>query len=1170
MSESPIPSTLQPNDILFASARASVHFTLRCLEPAPTGLRARSSFVTPAGEAMHWHDFGDLEGPGWAANAVGGAHLLYKWGRFVDDAGIRQQGIDLLRHVLADGFVDAETGFIWPYYDLAKQCFCLNYDHGDEWLCPGSLAKIGVQMLDFADDLIEEAPAVAQAAVTAAVKLGAWLHAHTPLLPNGWVPRRITPAGEPFPFTPHGHPDPIYDHSADGIFLLQLWAELLRRGLEDYRAEAAGLADAFVNAGGFWGSINHDTYDDHESVAYSCAARILARAADVLERPECYEFARAVVLPELERFRMAEDRNGVPTKGLLWMEATWDTAYLWENAEAAWAWLEAWADTGDEGYRSRGLEVLTAISEHHSGPLGFLTEGVDWNNHVTRRHHVDGVLYGDINYTEPLLNHLHFLGPTLYYFEQTGYTPPQMDDATAIGLVQRAARAARPPVPGSDGAGYFVRLYHPAFATDARVEEALRFCAAIKADGVLLFESSYDMDPRLLTLDQLAARFARLKQIVPRFREIVREVHINVMITIGHVDSGSARPERFAFQFQVNEHGETSRSTACPLNSAFLAYASEIYRMAAACGADVVWVDDDVRFVLHDVPGMTCFCSDHLAALAQKTGRAWTRDELVAALRQDVGASAHTDLSGTTAMDLTVTGSVADGPAVRRAWFDVQEDAMLGLARTVETAVHGVAPQARIGLMTIGTAYHSAEGRRTDRLLRTLAGGARPGGTRPLIRPGSGYYSDWTPAGVLDKSEDGARQMGYLGADVQGCAEVENHPYTAFGKSATILSLELALDVLAGMPSLSLNVLSSMGGTGPLEPEGSGMARLLAQQRPFLDALAQECAGRLRRGIGILDSEDYARQAPLRGKPLMSWIEPRPWEQMLARTGLPIGRPDVSPHWLAGDAVRGLSNYDIVQVLSDGAVLDPLAAQALIDMGWGGRLGIRAVRPVGDGVNELLVAAQPVAALPVAALPVAALPGAGRDRAGEILPTFNHVPREQLYTYDFEPAGAQVLSRWLNTDGEDRGPACVALQRPTVNPRVNSPFRVGLLPYTLVTPAPGLLNIAHRAQWAGLIEWASGRPLPCRVIESVNLYPLAFERPDDASWLIAIANLSADDAPDAELDIKGLGPGARWQVETLTADGQWQPAAAPHGERLNVNAGAFSLAAYRLRRPVRP
>ncbi len=41
----------------------------------------------------------------------------------------------------------------------------------------------------------------------AATHLAAWLFAHTPLLPNGWAPRRIIPDGQPFPFTSHEKPD---------------------------------------------------------------------------------------------------------------------------------------------------------------------------------------------------------------------------------------------------------------------------------------------------------------------------------------------------------------------------------------------------------------------------------------------------------------------------------------------------------------------------------------------------------------------------------------------------------------------------------------------------------------------------------------------------------------------------------------------------------------------------------------------------------------------------------------------------------------------------------------------------------------------------------------------------------------------------------------------------
>ena len=74
----------------------------------------------------------------------------------------------------------------------------------------------------------------------AATRLAAWLFAHTPLLPSGWVPRRITLGGEAFPLTPHGQPDPIFDHSADGLFLLELAVALTAAGLADYSRSGRG------------------------------------------------------------------------------------------------------------------------------------------------------------------------------------------------------------------------------------------------------------------------------------------------------------------------------------------------------------------------------------------------------------------------------------------------------------------------------------------------------------------------------------------------------------------------------------------------------------------------------------------------------------------------------------------------------------------------------------------------------------------------------------------------------------------------------------------------------------------------------------------------------------------------------------------------------------------
>ncbi|HIE50779.1 MAG TPA: hypothetical protein EYP85_03390 [Armatimonadetes bacterium] len=402
-----------PEYTIFDSMRDSVRFTReRTLTTYRGHICSRSSFVDPEGRVMGWHDFGHLEGPGWAANAVGGAYELLRFARFTADAALEQTALSVLDHVLEDGFV-REDGFIIGYRDTQRDELCLNFKHNSDWFCPGSMAKIAGQMLLCAD--LDEARRSRLHAV--ATGCAAWLAEHVLPAPNGWFPRRCTPEGHPYPRRAEGGEDPCFAVSGDGLLVLLLWTELTRRGLADYTVSLSERARRFVEAGGYFGSLNHDTYDLRENVSYAVAFRVLHRAARLLEDASLRRFAYEVALAGLDRFKMAEDRNGVATRGLLWMEESWDTAYLWENAEAALAYLEAFADTEEERYLRDALTILRASAKHHHGPYGFLTEGVDWNNHVGAQHHLDGAEFGDLQYTEPFLNNQHIVEPTLFYLE---------------------------------------------------------------------------------------------------------------------------------------------------------------------------------------------------------------------------------------------------------------------------------------------------------------------------------------------------------------------------------------------------------------------------------------------------------------------------------------------------------------------------------------------------------------------------------------------------------------------------------------------------------------------------------------------------------------------------------------------------------------------------------
>jgi hypothetical protein len=420
-----------PRYTIVDSVVDSLRFTVdRTLARCEKGhLASISSFVDPEANVMGWHDFGYLEGPGWAANAVGGAYELYAFGGFLGKKEWQDKALLVLDHVLGCGFIDETTGFITSYRltpeGLAatkrSDPFCCNYKHNSDWICPGSMAKVAYQLLIFGDELGDPARTPRMRAV--AVRCGEWLRDKVPPVENGWFPRRVTPKGELYRKSPDGGNDPFWQTSADGLFIVQLWTALTARGLADYKVLIGKKADVFLAQGGIFGSINHDTYDAHENVAYAVAFRVLREVARTLSRPEVAEFARAKCLAGLEQFKMRDDRNGVATKGMLYMEKTWPTSYLWENAEAALAHFECAFDlrASDPAKSAAlvrdGLTILRAAAKHHHGTHGFLTEGVDWSNHVSEKHHIDGAFYGDIKYTEPFLNNQHIAEPTLFYLK---------------------------------------------------------------------------------------------------------------------------------------------------------------------------------------------------------------------------------------------------------------------------------------------------------------------------------------------------------------------------------------------------------------------------------------------------------------------------------------------------------------------------------------------------------------------------------------------------------------------------------------------------------------------------------------------------------------------------------------------------------------------------------
>lgn len=428
-----------PDYTIVQSALDSARFALAVCEPAADGgLVCCSVDALPDGSLVRFR--GRLvEGVGYCADSVFAAHRLIRFGRLLGRKDIEQGGQRLAQHVLAAGFFDHPDLPVLLYRDTESGEWLHNLEGRPDYLELGHIARVAYELLGLSDVIDGEGRR--NRLVGIALRTAEWV-AGTSRCANGWYPRRCRPDGRVYRLAPDAYsqavlphdfpPDPVYDRSGCGSLVVQLLAEVTRRGLGDYRSELRRAAGVFVGEGGLFGSTNTDTEDTEENVSYALGYLAFVAAADALDDDALRQFARERCLGGLERFEMTEDVNGLATKGLLWMARSWNSACMWEMAMAAQAYLVACGRSRERRLAAKALTILRGMAKHHHGPLGFLTEAVDWDGHSVKTRHLDGARYSDIQTTHPFLNNLHLLEPTVTYLERFAHRLPGRDGGAGL------------------------------------------------------------------------------------------------------------------------------------------------------------------------------------------------------------------------------------------------------------------------------------------------------------------------------------------------------------------------------------------------------------------------------------------------------------------------------------------------------------------------------------------------------------------------------------------------------------------------------------------------------------------------------------------------------------------------------------------------------------------
>lgn len=414
-----------PDYTVVDSALDSVRFLRRVSRRDGDGhLYCPSVDADPDGQLVRYR--GRLmEGTGYCTDSLFGARMLVRAGRGFQRPELEAMGFSFLDHVLAAGFFDDPVVPVVLHCDVESGDFLHNLEARPEYVEFGHVARVAYQLLELSR--IDPDQQRAARCRDVAARTARWVMA-ADRCDNGWYPRRTTPDGHPYPFAPDSFgpvdmpstalDDPIADRSGAGVLALQLLAAVTWVGVVDAADALRRDVDAFVAAGGHFGSTNTDTEDLHENVSYALAFQALVAVADVLDDAAVRDFAYRRCLEPLRDFELVCDLNGVATKGLLYMERSWNAACTWEMAEASTAYLIAYGERAQREHLVKALTILRGMAQHHHGPHGFLTEAVDWDGHSTKSRHFPAERYGDIATTHPFLNNLHVLQPTVLLVER--------------------------------------------------------------------------------------------------------------------------------------------------------------------------------------------------------------------------------------------------------------------------------------------------------------------------------------------------------------------------------------------------------------------------------------------------------------------------------------------------------------------------------------------------------------------------------------------------------------------------------------------------------------------------------------------------------------------------------------------------------------------------------
>lgn len=570
---------------------------------------------------------------------------------------------------------------------------------------------------------------------------------------------------------------------------------------------------------------------------------------------------------------------------------------------------------------------------------------------------------------------------------------------------------------------------------------------------------------------------------------------INPWITLCHSDRGrDSRKHLPGLRTMVGHDGAECKTCACPLSEVWRENTACVWRLYAETKPHVIWVEDDIRTFNHQPVKFGCFCPEHMKRFSKRIGRKVTREELVAAILRS--GKPH---------------------PWRRKFLDVQAEIMIDTVGFLARTVHSVSPETCMGLMSSGPHTHALEGRRWKEFAEALADG------RPLYsRPPLGSYSETSLRGLYYSQHSIKLTRDRLPAGTIAVTEVENVPFTQYSKSHLFTFLQMAVSSAYGARGATMNLYDHCGTPMALD---AGMGRMLAEKKPFLNALAKRCGtDGAYRGVRLLFDEkaSYHKRLPKGAEYAALRGNGTEWMGALEEHGIPTTYDSSSVTAVSGQVLRGIPDGEIRELLSGGLLLDAVAAGVLVERGFAREIGLKnisAPRNIDEfgppGPEEFF---NPKFGGAEKTFITTRLSGAhGRPHVAVMGPA----------------RGAEVISRIVDPDARPCYPCMTAFEN-----------RLGGRVVVHAFDLEDMFCLAYchpfRArQLQGVVRWlARGKP-PLMVRVRGGAHPLAFRKDCGDYTVLGFFNLTLDAWDSVELELAERRMPRR--LERLAPAGRWRP-----------------------------